>query len=1051
MILTDIWIDGFGKFHQRSIDNIHSKLTIFLGSNETGKSTIINFIKRVLFGFLDRRSTVNLYPALDGGNHGGRIFVSHHSGTYTIERYSGDKNSFKVVLPNGDIGSSQDFNQLVGNINREVFDNIFAFGLDELQNFETLNSDSIKEQLYSAGKGMGNFSLKDFLKDIENKTGKLYKDKGSNPDINIMFKDLTELTKQIIDIRRDSAKFDELTHELEKTNLEMENNLLEKKQVQMSIDQLSKKLNAWEDYQKLRDSQEKLTMLPYIDSFPEDGSITLKHYLKAKESIAESLLEKKEKLDKIQSKKSTLSYNEKLINNKDKINDIQKRQQQYIQADKDLPTIQAKYQREKEELDSFLAKIGTIWTPEKLAKIDTSIPTNDKIRKYDKRLKELSQNIQLIETDIRSLEKDKRTLLDSKNELEISSQKLITHEKNKEELLEKRNSLNHIKANQVSLKELEATLLNIQYHEQAHALMKSKQPAKSKTFNWFSIAIILVSLSIAGLVFTSAQNHYLTNIFMGLFFLISLFILIVSGKQNKMKAEQSREISNEISESLQKPEPEKKKKVLDEIQKLSEENFQHAQICAFSKIPTLYEIETLDQAIQESLKTFDKKEDILDQIKILSGKIEKIDIEVEEKLQEKEKWNAKKKTKTEEWENFLFQHHLEGNLSPEAVIDTFSTLKAAFGMKEAMETSLDRIKLMDDCIRDFHERCSALNIALNRIGDQSISISALESIYQDLEESITNKEKLKSLQTEEDDLKIERNRSLEEQTKNEKDIEDLLCRGFADSIDQFLKNETVYKNRIELTKEMEICEKNIKKFCGGAKSYESFLMDLESTSFDSLKEKEIELTQTLEAIEAKHDQHRNKQGSVSKEIEQIEKREEGTILRIKKSAQIEKVNQKAREWSTLVLSKAIMKKAIEKYEREKQPDIIKESQIFFSLMTLERYPYIYAPINESRINVVEKNGNQKEVRELSKGTAEQLYLALRFGFIREFSKRSESLPIIFDDVFVNFDPERFSASCKAVKELSNTHQLLYFTCHPDSANLMKKVIPNSKLVELGAV
>jgi uncharacterized protein YhaN len=59
-------------------------------------------------------------------------------------------------------------------------------------------------------------------------------------------------------------------------------------------------------------------------------------------------------------------------------------------------------------------------------------------------------------------------------------------------------------------------------------------------------------------------------------------------------------------------------------------------------------------------------------------------------------------------------------------------------------------------------------------------------------------------------------------------------------------------------------------------------------------------------------------------------------------------------------------------------------------MTLGRYSRIFAPLDESRIYVEDKDGRRKDI-DLSRGTAEQLYLSLRFGFVREFNKRAESL------------------------------------------------------------
>jgi len=53
-----------------------------------------------------------------------------------------------------------------------------------------------------------------------------------------------------------------------------------------------------------------------------------------------------------------------------------------------------------------------------------------------------------------------------------------------------------------------------------------------------------------------------------------------------------------------------------------------------------------------------------------------------------------------------------------------------------------------------------------------------------------------------------------------------------------------------------------------------------------------------------------------------------------------------------------------------------------------------------------------------------------------------------DDILVNFDPKRFDACCEALQSLSSSHQILYFTCHPDSAMKMSRLIGESTILEL---
>ena len=85
----------------------------------------------------------------------------------------------------------------------------------------------------------------------------------------------------------------------------------------------------------------------------------------------------------------------------------------------------------------------------------------------------------------------------------------------------------------------------------------------------------------------------------------------------------------------------------------------------------------------------------------------------------------------------------------------------------------------------------------------------------------------------------------------------------------------------------------------------------------------------------------------------------------------------------------------------------------------------------------------KQPSELSRGTREQLFLSLRFGLIRELGERTEPLPVVVDEVLVNFDPDRALRAAIAFTELSKTNQVLVFTCHPTVVELFRNAATES--------
>ncbi len=92
MRISSLFVDGFGMFHNLSLEDLPGGFILFSGDNEAGKSTCLGFIRDMLFGFRDRRSKDNEYPPLAGGALGGRIaFVTERFGEIFARKKGGQE------------------------------------------------------------------------------------------------------------------------------------------------------------------------------------------------------------------------------------------------------------------------------------------------------------------------------------------------------------------------------------------------------------------------------------------------------------------------------------------------------------------------------------------------------------------------------------------------------------------------------------------------------------------------------------------------------------------------------------------------------------------------------------------------------------------------------------------------------------------------------------------------------------------------------------------------------------------------------------------------
>ncbi|MDO9537654.1 MAG: AAA family ATPase, partial [Thermoplasmata archaeon] len=207
MKIDGIQIDGFGIFYNKKITSLNPKLNLFLGPNEAGKSTILEFIRRILYGYPDGRSKQNQYMPLKGGNHGGTLTIKDENGDkYRVERYVGSQ--VKLLDSAGNAFGEYDLNKILGHSQNEVYRNVYAFSLSELQTFDTLSNDDVKNRLYSAGAGMGSISLSDVQKELNKQSEELFKERGSKQIINTLFSECGVLDESLRDIQKNQGEFD---------------------------------------------------------------------------------------------------------------------------------------------------------------------------------------------------------------------------------------------------------------------------------------------------------------------------------------------------------------------------------------------------------------------------------------------------------------------------------------------------------------------------------------------------------------------------------------------------------------------------------------------------------------------------------------------------------------------------------------------------------------------------------------------------------------------------------------------------------------------------
>jgi uncharacterized protein YhaN len=171
-------------------------------------------------------------------------------------------------------------------------------------------------------------------------------------------------------------------------------------------------------------------------------------------------------------------------------------------------------------------------------------------------------------------------------------------------------------------------------------------------------------------------------------------------------------------------------------------------------------------------------------------------------------------------------------------------------------------------------------------------------------------------------------------------------------------------------------------------------------------------------------------------------------LRLTEETLTERLAAGVGDYAVMAVACRLLALAQERFERERKGPIVECAEAALSSMTEGRYARISVPMGKDAIEVFTESSAAISPEDLSRGTAEQLYLALRIGLIEQSGQVGSRLPVLIDDVLVNFSPARMQQAARAIADLATRRQVVFFTCHPAVADLLCTVAADAVRLEL---
>lgn len=152
-------------------------------------------------------------------------------------------------------------------------------------------------------------------------------------------------------------------------------------------------------------------------------------------------------------------------------------------------------------------------------------------------------------------------------------------------------------------------------------------------------------------------------------------------------------------------------------------------------------------------------------------------------------------------------------------------------------------------------------------------------------------------------------------------------------------------------------------------------------------------------------------------------------------------------YARLLLARRYLQAAIDAWEGESQPAVYAQAGKLLSGMTSGAWRRVRLS-SSGDLEVFDADGRARSPQLLSLGTCQQLYLSLRIALLMTADRVGRNVPVLADDILVNFDDERREMAARALLGLARQRQVILFTCHSEVVALIQRLATDVNIVAL---